>query len=34
MRDFRDIQVWQKAHLLVLAIYRVTGSFPGMSGLA
>ena len=28
MRDFRDIQVWQKAHLLVLAIYQVTMSFP------
>lgn len=28
MRDFRDIQVWQKAHLLALAIYQVTMSFP------
>jgi four helix bundle protein len=28
MRDFRDLQVWHKAHLLVLAAYRSTGGFP------
>lgn len=25
---FRDLKVWQKAHQLVLAIYRATRSFP------
>jgi len=28
MKDFRDLQVWHKAHLLVLASYRSTGAFP------
>ena len=28
MRDFRELKVWQKAHQLVLAIYRTTGGFP------
>ena len=28
MKDFHDLQVWQKAHQLVLAVYRVTASFP------
>jgi four helix bundle protein len=28
MKDFRDLQVWQKAHLLVLASYRNTDEFP------
>ena len=28
MKDFRDLQVWQKAHGLTLAIYRVTVTFP------
>lgn len=28
MRDFRDLQVWQKAHRLTLEVYRVTRSFP------
>ena|SRR5688572_9540005 len=27
-RSFEDLIVWQKAHALVLAIYRVTKSFP------
>ena len=27
-RTFRDLVVWQKAHELVLAIYRLTDSFP------
>ncbi|MBI1875623.1 MAG: four helix bundle protein [Acidobacteria bacterium] len=28
MKDFRDLQVWQKAHQLTLAVYRHTASFP------
>jgi four helix bundle protein len=27
-KSFEDLLVWQKAHQLVLAIYRVTRSFP------
>ena len=27
-KSFRDLIVWQKAHELVLAIYRFSGSFP------
>ena len=29
MKDFRDLQVWQKVHQVVLNIYRVTAKFPG-----
>ncbi len=28
MRDFRELKVWEKAHQLALAIYRVTSKFP------
>ena len=28
MKDFRDLQVWQKAHSTTLATYRVTAKFP------
>jgi four helix bundle protein len=28
MRDFREIKVWSKAHLLTLEIYKITTSFP------
>jgi len=28
MKDFRDLQVWRKAHELALAIYPATRSFP------
>jgi four helix bundle protein len=28
MKDFRELKVWGKAHLLVLTSYRLTGSFP------
>jgi four helix bundle protein len=28
MQDFRNLKVWQKAHALTLAIYRVTTQFP------
>jgi hypothetical protein len=37
VKDFRDLQVWQRAHQLTLAVYRITASFPvtrqyGMTG--
>jgi four helix bundle protein len=28
VQDFRDLKVWQKAHELTLAVYRVTARFP------
>ena len=28
MRDFREIKVWAKSHLLTLEIYKVTAVFP------
>lgn len=28
MKSFRDLIVWQKAHLLVLGIYKVTKKYP------
>jgi four helix bundle protein len=28
MRDFRQIQVWEKAHNLTLEIYKTTAHFP------
>ena len=28
MRDFKTLQVWQKAHQLTLNIYRATEAFP------
>ena len=28
MKDFRDLQVWQKAHRLTLDVYRATEKFP------
>ena len=28
MRDFKDLQVWRKAHRLTLNVYRATESFP------
>ena len=28
MKDFHDLQVWQKAHQLTLAVYQVTAAFP------
>ncbi len=28
MKDFRDLLVWRKAHLLALASYRSTQDFP------
>jgi four helix bundle protein len=28
VRDFRTLQVWEKAHELTLAVYRATTTFP------
>jgi four helix bundle protein len=28
MQDFRDLKMWDKAHRLTLAVYRMTASFP------
>ncbi len=28
MRDFAKLKVWEKAHFLTLAIYKITASFP------
>ena len=28
MRDFRNLQVWEKAHSLTLSVYKATISFP------
>jgi four helix bundle protein len=28
MRDFKTLQVWQKAHQLTLSIYQTTNNFP------
>ena len=28
MKDFRNLKVWEKAHLLTLALYKITTSFP------
>lgn len=28
MRSFRELEVWQKAHGLVLEVYRITEAFP------
>lgn len=28
MKDFRDLLVWEKAHIFVKAIYEVTHTFP------
>jgi len=35
MKDFRQLQVWEKAHTLTLAIYRASSGFPreGMFGV-
>ncbi len=27
-KTFEDLLVWQKAHLFVLAVYRLTAAFP------
>ena len=28
MKDFRNLQVWEKAHRLTLAVYKASGGFP------
>jgi four helix bundle protein len=28
MQDFRKLSVWEKAHLVVLAMYQITAKFP------
>lgn len=28
MKDFRTLKVWEKSHLIVLAVYKATQSFP------
>jgi four helix bundle protein len=28
MRNYRDLQVWEKAHRLTLAVYKITVVFP------
>lgn len=28
MKNFRELQVWQKAHQLTLLLYNMTGTFP------
>ena len=28
VKDFHELQVWQKAHQLTLAVYQATASFP------
>ena len=28
MKDFRQLKVWEKSHLLALAIYKITEEFP------
>ena len=28
MKDFHELKVWQKAHQLTLAVYRMTATFP------
>jgi four helix bundle protein len=28
MKDYRELKVWQKAHDLTLAVYRISASFP------
>jgi four helix bundle protein len=28
MRNYRDLLVWEKAHKLTLAVYKISGAFP------
>jgi four helix bundle protein len=28
MKDFRDLKVWERAHLLTLNVYKITAAFP------
>jgi four helix bundle protein len=29
MQDFKKLQTWQKAHLLAIAVYKISSTFPG-----
>ena len=28
MQDYRNLEVWKQAHLIVLDVYRLTGTYP------
>jgi four helix bundle protein len=28
LRNYEDLEVWQKSHALTLRLYRITGNFP------
>jgi four helix bundle protein len=28
MQDFKDLKVWERAHLLTMGVYKATGNFP------
>lgn len=28
IRSYRDLEIWQEAHKLVIEVYRITGKFP------
>ena len=28
MRNFKELKVWEKAHVLTLAVYKATATFP------
>ncbi len=30
IKNFKELKVWQKAHILVLQVYKVTQDFPAM----
>ena len=34
MRNYENLKVWEKAHALAMEVYRITGTFPRMDGLA
>ena len=31
MKDFRQLRVWEKAHVLTLAVYKAMISFPNLN---
>jgi len=30
MKDFRGLQVWEKAHALALTVYKASAAFPSL----
>ena len=34
MQNYENLMVWEKAHHLAMEIYRISGTFPRMDGLA